>query len=107
MEILDQQVEKGKSMRMLLLISKLALLSFPDRSEEAHPEIRHEAEAGSQAGLQVSSSCCLFWASPEIPWLWLSAKSHPLGHPLKGSGIFPSSEHCLLQLTTLPKLAES
>lgn len=46
MEILDQQAEKGKGMRMLLLNSKLAFLFFPDPSEEAHPEIRREAEAG-------------------------------------------------------------
>lgn len=107
MEILDQQAEKGKGMRMLLLNSKLAFLFFPDPSEEAHPEIRREAEAGSQAGLQVRSSCCLCWTSPEISLLRLHAKSHPPWSSQKGSGTFLTSEHCLLQLTTLPKLAES
>lgn len=87
---------KRKGHENAALHLQLRLSPTPDSSEQAHPEIRCEAEPGSQAN-QVRSSRCLCWVSPEIPLLLPCKKSFPLCHPQKGSGMFLSCKHCSLE----------
>lgn len=93
---------------MLLLNSSLAFLFFPDPSEEAHPEIRDDAEAGSQAGGQVRSSHCLCWGSLEVSLL-LPCKEEviPWVTPGKGLASSTAASTACCKLTACQKSAAS
>lgn len=95
-------------MRMLLLNSSLAFFfPPPDLSEQAHPEIRHDAEAGSQAGGQVRNShpC---WGSPEISLLQ-PCKEEVIPWVIPGKGLASSAAASITRckFTALQKSAAS
>lgn len=78
MEILDQQAEKGKGMRMMLVNSSLAFFFFPPPQ---NVQRRHNTKSDVMQRLvprQLRSSHCLCLASSEILLLLPCKKSPPL-----------------------------